>query len=312
MMNQKGSENRHKKHFWCYTDSHYWATEDYCEPGHTGCELDDSGAEDPLNYYARCPICKEWTRAVPHYYANLPKMKTTGPRTEEGKRRSSLNGFKHGRYARPHHLLAPATGKYDICAACEDQDECKAGKIKYCPYKLDLMARVIAAYENGKLDDIKSLAGITQGRMYLVIENMLGEVMNKGVLLKNPVIKNGELVRYDHDGEEQTLYEYMINPLIKELPKVMGAAGLTSDQQKMNPARQEENSEELRGHLKEPTDPVNFLNSMKDLVDSIRGGSAPDIAKAMREADPVYQEYSQEGESDEDEDIEVGGENPFN
>ena len=92
----------------------------------------------------------------------------------------------------------------------------------------------------------------------------------------------------------------------------MGAAGLTSDQQKMNPARQEENSEELRGHLKEPTDPVNFLNSMKDLVDSIRGGSAPDIAKAMREADPVYQEYSHEGESDEDEDIEVGGENPFN
>lgn len=311
MMNQKGSENKHKKHFWCYTDSHYWATDDFCEPDMTGIDLDDPGAFDGMNYYAKCPICKEWTRAVPHYYANLPKMKTTGPRTEEGKRRSSLNGFKHGRYARPHHLLAPATGKYDICVACEDVDECKAGKIKYCPYKLDLMARVIAAYENGKLEDIKSLAGITQGRMYLVIESMLGEVMNKGVLIRQPVLKGGELVTYEQDGEEATLYEYIINPLIKELPKVMGAAGLTSDQQKMNPARQEENSESMSGHMKEPTDPVNFLNSMKELVESIRGGSAPDIARAMREADPVYQEYSQDSESDEDELDLPDGDNPF-
>lgn len=306
MKSEKGSETRHKKHFWCFTDSHYWATEDYCEPSHIAEELADNGDDDALNYYARCPKCQAWTQAVPHYYANLPKMKTTGPRTEEGKRRSSLNGFKHGRYARPHHLLAPATGKYDICHACDQLDECKDNKLKYCPYKLDLMARVIAAYENGKLDDIKSLAGITQGRMYLVIENMLSEVMNKGVLIKQPVVKNGEPVEYEEDGVPKRLYEYVANPMIKELPKMLGASGLTSDQQKMNPARQDENGEDMKSHLKEPSDPVNFLNSLKDLVESIRGGgSAPDIAKAMREQDPVYQEYKQDNSNDSDEEIEA-------
>lgn len=278
------------KHFWCTACSRHWQSSDYCEPALLEGDYPDSGDDDPLNYYAKCTACGQWSRAVPHYYANLSKMRTTGPRTAAGKARSALNGFKHGAYAQPHHLLAPANRKYDICRDCEVKLECKEGRLRYCPFKQDLMVRFLAAYENGDMGMTKQFAGLAQGKLYIVLENMLSEVMNKGVLIRSAKINNGNVVTLKNKyGEETAVYEYRENPLIGSLPKVMDALGMTSDQQMLNPLKAGGDTEGMKGKLAEPADPINFLSQMKDLVSAIQRG-APEAAAAMRAEDEVSRE----------------------
>lgn len=309
------------KHFWCAEDSKHWATDDYCAPEQVpDNDLVISGAEDEYNFFAKCPVCKAWCRSVPHYYANLERMRhnATGPKTEDGKRRSSVNGMKHGGFAQAHHLIAPANGKYDICGECDIKDRCEAKELRYCPYKQDLMVRFMAAVENGDVNSMKQFAGLSLGRLYVILENMFQEIMEKGPAIKQPRLSGGKVVtmetnRVAEDGTpvEETLWEYTEHPLLGEIPKIMNTLGMTSDQQKMNPSKQEDAGAEDPGNMKQPTDPINFLKSMTEMVNAIRNGSAPDVAKAKREEDPVYREMTK-GSKDEDGEEEVPEiNNPF-
>ena len=313
IMDVKDNQAKVPKHFWCSGCRRYWHSADYVRPEETGIDLPEGEADDRYNWYAVCPGCGEWIRANRHYYANLGKMHAaqTGPRTAEGKRRSALNGMKHGLNARPQHMLAPANGKYDICRDCESADECKAGTLKYCPYKTDLLARFMAAYENGEVKDMKPFAGLTQGRLYMILEMMLAEVMEKGVLLKSPLVSGGTVVEYtDKDGNLQRIDQYSANPLIALLGKVMSDLGMTSDQQVMNPAKAD-GTDDMDGSLKvEKTDVHTFMNDLKDLMNIVTGGAA-EVAASMRNRDPVAQgieeDTPEDGEVPEPDEID----NPF-
>ena len=311
MMNKEQTK-RNAKHFWCYPCSHHFISEDFTEPEFTGEDIDPGSPDDEYNYYTRCPLCHEYARACHPRFANIPKMRAnaTGPRTEAGKRRVALNGVKHGIYAQPHHLLAPANGKYDICPECEVHSDCKAGALSYCPYKTDLMVRVIAAYENGDQAALKTYAGMSQARLMLIMEKILGDIIRMGPMIRQPKIANGTVVELKKaDGTKETVYEYVEHPLIRNMPKVMAALGFTSDQQEMNAhASSDKESEELKGKLAEQTDPINFLTQMKDLVATIQHG-APMAAAATRANDPVHQ--ASEDDEDEGEVAMATEENPF-
>lgn len=306
------------KDFWCSEDSKHWATDDYCVhkqlPAEVAEQVEDLGEESPYNSFAKCPVCKTWCRSVPHYYANLEKMRAnaTGPKTEDGKRRSSVNGITHGIYAQPHHMIAPANGKYDICEDCDIKERCEAKELRYCPYKQDLMVRFMAAVENGDSGALRQYAGLSQGRLYIVLENMFQEVMKLGPAIKQPRLNAGKVVTIENEqGEETTLYEYVEHPLLDDIPKIMQALGMTSDQQNMNPSKAEETDREQGGNLKAPEDPVSFIKNMTELVNAIKNGSAPEIAKLKRESDPVYQELNKDGEESSEVEIDESEENPF-
>lgn len=322
-----------KKHFWCDVCKQYWCTSDFMR----GDELNDDDqeksvdsrlnhptsqqvvlqgprhgnddADDPFDYYCKCPKCGVLTRAVPHYYANIPKMRTCGPKTEEGKRRSALNGMKHGIYAQAHHLLAPANGKYDICQECDLLEDCRDKKIKYCPFKQDLMLRTIAAYENGDLEHLKTMAGLNQGKMMIVLDNCFDEIMQTGVLLKSLKVSNGRVVYNkkadpDHPSEsiddlDNPIFEYKANPLIDVVPKVMEVAGLSSNQQKMNPSKQEDVDDEKLKKGQVPEDGLmTFMTMMNNFMTLMSGGKLAETAKLSRDEDPVHKDIESQGEGE--------------
>ena len=294
------------KHFWCSECSHYWNTNDFSEPSHASIDLPDTGADDPLNYYSRCPLCHDWARAVPHYYANLKKMHPTGPRTEAGKRRSSLNGMTHGLYAQQKNLLAPAHGKYSICESCDEAERCRDGALKYCPYRVDNMLRFVAAYENGDVEAMRTFAGLTHARMADMLTRSMDAVDKTGTELIAPKVYKGVIVSYeDEDGKEHIVMEHTAHPLITKIIDMMAAMGLTSDQMKINPSKTESDPNP-EGNLKAPADPISFMNEMKEMVKIVTQGGI-DIAKAMRGEDP-----DSESESGDDADVEFPDEpNPF-
>jgi hypothetical protein len=308
-----------EKHFWCEVCREYWKTADFLKPEEaesgTG-SLPSQGrrpsgsVDDQYDFYCKCPGCGELTKAVPHYYANLKKMRTTGPRTDAGKARSAMNGVKHGMYAQPNHLLAPANGKYDICADCEAAEACQNKELRYCPFKTDLLLRFIAAYENGDLNHLKTMSGLSQGRLYLVLESCFSEIGNTGVLLKSLKVSNGDVV-YEKktvgegpdavvmDDTDKPIFEYKSNPLIDVLPKVMESLGMSSNQQNMNPAKKEDDDPEKlkRGQL--PAEAMsNFMNTMADLLKAA-GGNSVKLAELSREADRVHNDLKETGADEE-------------
>ncbi len=296
-------------------------SEDYCSPDEVKDHHLEQVSDEAYNMYARCPVCKDWCRAVPHYYANLGKMHSCGPRTKDGRKRSSLNAFKHGMYAKGNNLLAPANGKYDICADCADKEACDNKELKYCPYKLDLMAKFVAAYENGDINAVKAFAGISQARVYMILENMMHEVLTRGVMFIAPKVHQGEVVKYgvgeqNEDGEYdqyEVLNEYSLNPMIDAIPKVMSTLGMSSDQQSMNPAKQVETEESIKGKMAAPVDPINFMNSLSALIGQATGATQKtELASAMRKADIVHQEATSGHDVDDDTDAETDEiKNPF-
>lgn len=298
------------KHFWCYECSKYWKTSDFM-----------SG--DEYDYYSKCPQCSSITKAVPYYYGNLPKMRTTGPKTEAGKQRSSVNAIKHGMFASAHHLLAPANGKYDICRECDSLSDCKYGKLKYCPFKQDMMLRFLAAYENGDMEYLKTMAGLTQGKLMLVLDNCFNEIMSEGVLIKSLKVSNGRIVYHkkpvDDGGEvayeddyDNPLFEFKSNPLIDVLPKIIETAGMSSNQQKMNPGKQEDVDEDkLKGLRMDEGGLMTFMGMMNNFMTLMGGGSLAETAANSRDSDPVHVELENANEDEERQEQTGPVNNPF-
>ena len=100
---------REAKYFHCQRQlcRYVWQSTDYLTQGDT--------------IIATCPICEksDKVKETSHRVANLALGwdKATGPVTEAGKSRVSLNAWQHGRNASKFHIMAPAKpGKYSICA----------------------------------------------------------------------------------------------------------------------------------------------------------------------------------------------------
>ena len=312
-MNELKKRDIDSKHFWCGSCSRYFQSTDYSE---AALIPDIPIRNDGHDYYSHCPECHEWARSVPHYYANLPKMHTTGPRTVDGKRRSSLNNYKHGMYAQPKHLLAPGrAGRYDICGQCEQYNECEAGEIRYCPYKVDMIAKIVCAFENGDQAAMKQFAGMSVAKVYMILENMIEEILSTGVMLSEPKVSNGEAVEISQEDangvwRKVQVYELRDNPLLKRLQPIMAALGVTSDQQTMNPKSNGDDGKELDDPGAKVSDPISFLKEINLMIGKVQSGSAADLAAIARAADETYQEATSDKEDDNPIDIQ-DGKNPF-
>jgi hypothetical protein len=259
---------------------------------------------------AHCPACQKQVHEVPHFYANLHKMwdNATGPTTRAGKKRSSLNGYKHGLRSRKLHLMAPAiTGKYPECTSCHYIDECKSD-FQYCPIQLGPVMQFLQAYEDGKVDDLKQITGITHARVFQILSLSLHQILEKGTLQPKKIsekynhVKNDDSdLAYDHDDERITVLEWQENPLIKRIAELMNVLGMTADQQMMTPSKKTEQDNidgYLQGEESKSQDLKEFMQQQKtslhDLKDKIT------TAMDKRNQDDALKNYEKQKTAEKD------------
>lgn len=254
------------RHFWCYDCHGYWQTDDYTVDG-------DSA-------FSKCLLCHRKCHDVPHYFSNLPKMhlNATGPKTDSGKKRSSMNGYRTGLNAKKAFLLAPANhNKYSQCKDCEYSRSCKNKELKYCPVILDPMLKFLAAFENGNIDELKQFAAFSQGKTFLALQNIYAAIFDKGVIVKSV---------------HPEFTELKSNPVIKYIPELMAVLGFTSDQQQMNPKNDPQTDDDQKGSLDDIEHVGDFikgfLRKVNTAVDNVknlkpaaeRGDKAAEAEKA--------------------------------
>ena len=218
---------------------------------------DDSYVTVGESLQAVCPVCEKHDGVIHCSWRVFNLYKgwgmATGPRTEEGKRRASLNNWKHGRFASQLHIIAPAKPeKLPACSSCTIVEKCKSQKFKYCPVDLETIALFIQAYQEGKVNDLKDIAGMNQAQVQKILQNMVHHIMENGVYLttKIPVLDDDKRPVKDDDGNIIYITRHEKNNLLKDIPSFINTLGFSAEQQDMTPAKRQE-SETLKGHLQD-------------------------------------------------------------
>lgn len=195
-----------------------------------------------------CPFCDAEVAEVSYRYLNVYKgwQNSTGPKTQAGKNRSKLNGWKHGANSKTYQLLAPAKpGQYPVCDGCEFKAPCENDPYSYCPVWVAPLMEVIRAYKEGDLTSLKEIAGFQAGQTFMVLQMMFQNVIQEGVSQPRVVKTN-----FNKAGDEKTeVLDLQANPLLKEIPKYVEMLGMNANQQNMTPDTQQTH-DELAGHLK--------------------------------------------------------------
>ena len=276
-------------HFFCYDCKHYFLSETY--------KLDRKLIHQTYKYYSKCPLCGAKTYNVGHSFANLEKMheNAPGPQTIEGKKISSMNAFRTGMHAKKINRLAPARfGKYLQCENCEYAEMCEIGNLKYCPVNLGTMLRFVAAYQEGRVEELKEFAGIAQGNIQFMIEQITKEIFEEGLSIET-LSKTG-------------VKEYKSNPLIKSFGDLMQVAGYTSDQQQMNPRAETEKDKILEGNLDKETG-IDYISRLSATI----ANAIKNLPQANKErsADPNLDKTGEELEKEKVNFKDVPEESPF-
>jgi hypothetical protein len=261
-------------------------------------ETDEYVLENDI-YFSKCPVCGQPCKEVGYRHKNLMKAwsHASGPKTQAGKERSRLNGFKHGKYTSVYHELAPALpGRFPMCKECEYFDDCKSKKWSWCPVNLDPMMRMLKAFKEGKISDLKEFAAINQTKAFNVLQLMFAEIFDKGTLAPKELRRKVNAT----DDEETVVLEWQENPLIKRLPAIFEMLGHTADQQTMTPEKNLE-GEAVAGFLgaveNEKQSLEQFRLESAKKIESIK--SAVMKGNINTKQDPAFKEYAEQIEFEE-------------
>lgn len=149
-------------------------------------------------------------------------QKSTGPRTEEGKRRSSRNAWKHGLYSQSFilgKLGRPCRRSCDKYP-CELIEDGRVSPGDFCldkQFVAEAFEAVISAI-NKETEDFNALAA-------LEIASAV-DILRK---LKEAILEDGVLVKKEHIDKEGNVigHEYIPHPLLAHYEKMMLNLGLT-------------------------------------------------------------------------------------
>lgn len=251
-------------------------------------------------YLCNCPICGAPTGDVDHRYYGRWKgwQNCAGPKTEKGKARSRLNGWKHGGAARQYHMIAPALpGKFSECETCNERDACENEPYKYCPVILAPMMHFLQAFNEGNIEDLRDFAGMNQMRLFQTVQMMFREIQKNGTMVERwREVSKGEVTTRESLGFEA-------NPLITKIIDAMQALGHTAEQQMATP-KVKQDDDTIKGFLNAENDKSIDLSDYKAITQKRIMMLEAAVRKGNLQAanDPAMQRYSQEKEKDKSDD----------
>jgi hypothetical protein len=175
---------------------------------------------------------------------------STGPRTEEGKTRSSRNAWKHGMNSAAARVtfaqsgaaaMAQVFGKPCVktCPIHPDNPDVehpcslvldgltRAGS--NCLDKSVYVAAIAAltdAMENNELGGVHAMLAAEGAKVMQLLHELMSEITTKGLMVPVPMItKDGRIVRDDMDLPVIT--DYKPNPMIAAYVKLLGDFGIS-------------------------------------------------------------------------------------
>lgn len=177
-------------------------------------------------------------------------LKSTGPRTEEGKATSSRNGWKTGMHSAvakqtfaQHGVASMARLWGKPCLTTCPMHPDNPAATHRCSLVLDgltraggncldktvfvqAMAALHDAMEGGQLGGVHAMLAAEGGKVMQLLHELMGEVTSKGLMVPVPMVtKDGDVV-YDKDGN-MVVADYKANPMIAVYVKLLGDFGIT-------------------------------------------------------------------------------------
>lgn len=273
----------------------------------------------PWRYLADCPECGRadctqapWEKA----WLAMAASGNSGPKTEAGKRRCSLNRIgthtpeeiartrfnrmKHGLYAKVAVYYPAKPGKYPQCANCRWLDNgCGTWDHGACLEQMDLFFKHRIAFQTKNPALLTELQADLQANTQALISNLLIQIVQTGVEVRQPkwyTDKEGKLqiVEYlDADGNQRRVEDITANPLIKPLyellgknSEILGRLGMTEKAQDDDAAlqgfiqREEKDTATLADHSHRQT------AAMEKLLDLV------ERSRERQKRDPVLIEHA--------------------
>jgi hypothetical protein len=225
----------------------------------------------PFRYFAECPECGAETKQAAWERALLKAhVSATGPRTEQGKRRTAenlkghptpeearntrFNGLKHGLYARTAKYFPARPGAYPLCERCEFRGNICPDETDACLKRTEIFMRHHMAFEDGNPALLARFNADLQASVRAIIDDLILAITQDGVRLKTPswyFDRDGafHLASYaDESGQQKIIEEIKAHPLLKVLVEMLSRNNMSLADQGMT-ARAQDGKEILEGYL---------------------------------------------------------------
>lgn len=270
----------------------------------------------PYRYSATCPACGETAGQAPWEIALMASYgKHTGPKTPEGRARSSrnldghptpeeslrtrFNAMKHGLSARVATYFPARPGKYPHCTDCEYLNA-GCGDMPACLKRTELFMRHQIAFETGDPGLLADLRADTQAAIQAIINDIILAVVSEGVQIKTPewaIDKDGRIriAQYtDEEGNDRVIHKLYAHPLLKTLTDFLAKNNLSLADLNMTPKGQGE-QEILRGYLDDEGQTRQGLLEHAEKQSALLESLSAQIERSRERTkrDPVLIEYSE-------------------
>jgi len=171
----------------------------------------------------------------------------------------------------------------------------KKGDVKegsLCILDLISLKEWIEAYEGGDKGIIKKNAGAIQGVLVCKIRDILDKIDKEGMALMTPKVSvKGNVVTFVENGVEKIVYEYKEHPLWRRLVDLVKLLGVSP----ADFGLVEQKSQKVKGFIGS-VEQLNLQVVMEKQQQELQQFSSALLnAKNLREQDPVYQRFNDNG-----------------
>lgn len=271
----------------------------------------------PYRYFATCVKCRATAQQIPWQRGLFSSyVKSTGPKTIEGKAasaanldghptpeeamRTRFNALKHGAAAKQALYFPAKPGKYDACETCDiDHDYCSQQVA--CMRRTELFMRHLIAIQNGDPEMLRENHAIQQANFAALMDDMLLSVISKGVALEAPVYsfdKEGgfHLGNYKDPttGETKLLTELKANPLLKHIFDLIGKNNLSLSDLGMTQKVQDDNDIKMGKLQQDGVEKQSLLSFQEKQAEQL--GKLTEMMNSSKENlknDPILIEHNQ-------------------
>ncbi|MER2529278.1 MAG: hypothetical protein ABTR07_15245 [Candidatus Competibacter denitrificans] len=274
----------------------------------------------PWRYFAICPQCNteaeqaHWERALLKGWA-----KATGPKTEEGKRKSAanleghpnleaqrrtrFNRIKHGLSARVATYYPAKPGKYPHCKSCRWLDNgCGEWDHGACQTRMEIFLRHQIAFQTRDPSMLVQMNADQQSKIQALIDDILLAIINTGVEVRAPQWYQSDGVMHvaeyvDQEGNLRAIEDISAHPLLKPLYELMSRnvdilakQGMTQKSQEDDAllsgflAQKERHDEDLSGFAERQAQALEHLSGLIER------------SRDRQRHDPVLIEHQREGQ----------------